>query len=298
MSEISLDTIEKGKYVKPWITLVYGPEKIGKTTFAADSESPIFLDTQDGSFNHAVDRWAVKSWEDILEAVKVLTEKDHAYKTLVIDTISDVEAFLWNHICRKERKKSIEKCCGGYSRGYNVAVELWRVLLNDIKIMQREKEINVLLIGHKGINKYSNPSGPDYDKYDIKLHKKASELFRELSDNLLFADFKVFVQKDEKEKAKAFGGEERILYTVGKAAFNAGNRHNLPPEMPMSWDAFIAAMKPKTKEELREEIKAKAELIDEEKVHMWVGTNIDTADHALLTRVNNKLAAKLSEGDE
>lgn len=42
--------ITRGLIVKPQKVVVYGPEGIGKTTFAADFPDPLFIDTE-GSTN-------------------------------------------------------------------------------------------------------------------------------------------------------------------------------------------------------------------------------------------------------
>ncbi len=293
---ISLDTIKSGKYVKPWITLIFGPEKIGKTTFASDAPSPIFLDTQEGSFHREVDRWDVKSWQDILDTVEVLATQEHSYKTLVIDTVDDAESFLWRHICERDGKAGIEDY--GYGKGYVAALDEWRLFLHSIQGLQKLTGMNVLVMGHVVVKLFKNPAGEDFDRYQLKMHQRATDLFKEHSDCVLFANHKTYTVKDEMtKKHKGFGDDSRYLYSARTASYDAGNRYTIPSEMPLSYASFAAAMTPKTTAEIMEEIQEKSVLIDDKQVHEWISKTAEGADRAMLMRINNRLTAKLSEGE-
>lgn len=65
------------------------------------------------------------------------------------------------------------------------------------------------------------------------------------ADMVLFANFKTSVTKTDvgmKKVARGVGSGTRTLYTEERPAFLAKNRHNLPPELPLSWDALSAAV--------------------------------------------------------
>ena len=47
--------ITKGKIKKPYKVVVYGPEGIGKSTFASHFPDPLFIDTE-GSLDHWISR--------------------------------------------------------------------------------------------------------------------------------------------------------------------------------------------------------------------------------------------------
>ena len=87
-----LDNVSKGKIKKPILAVVYGPDGVGKSTFAASAPHPIFLGTEDGTSHLDVTRFPTpQNFEDVFRAIKELSESKHDYKTLVIDTLDWLE---------------------------------------------------------------------------------------------------------------------------------------------------------------------------------------------------------------
>lgn len=77
--------------------LLYGEEKIGKTTFAAQFPSAIFLMCEPGSKALSIYSRPVNSWQDMKAYLKLL-EKDKKFRTIVIDTV-DVAYLLCEKYC-------------------------------------------------------------------------------------------------------------------------------------------------------------------------------------------------------
>src|SRR3712207_5274916 len=87
-SRMTLSSLVRGKRPQPIRCVLYGVEGIGKSTFGANAPSPIFLGPEDGTSQLDVTRFpAPEQWQEILDAVRVLTVEDHPYKTLVVDTL-------------------------------------------------------------------------------------------------------------------------------------------------------------------------------------------------------------------
>jgi len=63
---------------------------------------------------------------------------------------------------------------------------------------------------------------------------------------VLFANFKVNTTKTDagfnKKVTRGVGSGQRVIYTEERAAFLAKNRHRLPPELPLDWNALAGAM--------------------------------------------------------
>ncbi len=66
-------------------------------------------------------------------------------------------------------------------------------------------------------------------------------LIRDLSDNVLFATYKVFTN-EEKGRTRAYGDGQRVIFTQWRPCADAKNRLDLPFELPLSYDAFIDAI--------------------------------------------------------
>lgn len=73
--------------------LLYGESGAGKTVHASTWPNPIFLDIDDGmgSINHPVDRIWIQDWETLLDAYYYLRDQDHNYRTIVIDTVNEMQ---------------------------------------------------------------------------------------------------------------------------------------------------------------------------------------------------------------
>ncbi|NYZ70421.1 AAA family ATPase [Endozoicomonas sp. SM1973] len=81
---ISLQSISKTKGMQAPRILIYGTHGIGKTTFAANAPNPIFLFTEDGAGQLALDSFPLlKTYEDVISALNALINEEHDFKTVV-----------------------------------------------------------------------------------------------------------------------------------------------------------------------------------------------------------------------
>ena len=226
--------------------VIYGPEGIGKSTFASQFPDPVFIDTEGSTNSMDVARLPKPtSWQMILDEIEYVRTHKEACKTLVIDTIDWAESMCIRHICDKHRKSGIEDF--GYGNGYVYVKEEMGRFLNKLSDLV-EIGVNVVLTAHAQIRKFEQPDEMGaYDRWELKLGKKTasqtSPLIKEWADMLLFANYKVFsVAVDDKgQKRKAQGGE-RVMYTSHHACWDAKNRYGLPDEMPFSYSAIAPIM--------------------------------------------------------
>jgi hypothetical protein len=150
----SLAQVKKTRRDTPPRTLVYGPHKIGKSTFASCAPKPIFLITEDGQ--DAIDAEAFplcKSWDDLLEQVGALYQEKHGYQTVVLDSGDWAERLLHKHICAKEDVNSIEKVGKGFGKGYVRAAELFTELLDGLNALRTERGMGVVILCHTKIKR-------------------------------------------------------------------------------------------------------------------------------------------------
>lgn len=230
--------IIRGKIPCAKKVVIYGPEGIGKSTFASQFPDPVFIDTEGSTNSMDVARLPkASSWQMILQQVDYVRTHPEVCKTLVIDTIDWAEAMCVQHICDKHRKNGIEDF--GYGNGYvYVKEELGRFLNKLSEVV--EANINVVLTAHAQIRKFEQPDELGaYDRWELKLGKKTSSqtspLIKEWADMLLFANYKTFsVAVDDKGKKRKAKGGERVMYTSHHACWDAKNRYGLPEEVPFS----------------------------------------------------------------
>ena len=94
----NLDSISKGKAVRAPRIVLLGVEKIGKSTFASQSDDAIFIPIkgEEGADDLDVAKFpTAKAHADVLQAIGTLYSEDHDYKTVVLDSASTLEPLIW-----------------------------------------------------------------------------------------------------------------------------------------------------------------------------------------------------------
>lgn len=236
-----IEQIMKGLQPGPRRLLLYGTQGIGKSTFVASSESPIFIQTEDGLGEIGCDKFPVaETFEQVMTALTELYTQSHRYRTVAIDSLDWLERLIWNEVCRKRNVTNIEDI--GYAKGYTFALNYWREFLEGLTALRRDKGMTIVLIAHAKIEKFENPETESYDRYVPRLHKLVSAMIQEWCDEVLFATYKVHTKQTEegfgRKGTRGIGTGERILRTSERPAHMAKNRLNLPDEIPLDWNAY------------------------------------------------------------
>lgn len=228
---------------KPLKIVLYAAPGLGKSTFASQAPSPVFLCGEDGAGFLDVKAFPrPQSWRDVVEAVQVLQETEHAFKTLVIDTLDGLEPLLWEHLCKVNNKRNIEEF--GFGKGYVLAADEWARLLVKLETLQSAKGMHVILIAHAVAKEFKDPTQEaSWKHWDLCLHTKATEKIGAWVDAILFGTHEAIARK-EGLRVRGISTGERLLHTEWTAAYSAKNRYGLPPTMPLSWEAFWSAAQP------------------------------------------------------
>lgn len=242
---ISLASLNRLAAPKPPRIVLYGPHGVGKTTFGASAPKPVLIQTEDGLGSIDIEHFPLaKSYGEVMEAFAALYTEDHDFETLIVDSLDWLEPLIWAEVCNRNKWSTIEDA--GYGKGYLAAVDVWREYLDAVNGLRDDKGMAVIQIAHTEIRRFDSPETEPYDRYGIKLHKRASELVQEHADMVLFANWKVSVAKTDtgfnKKVARGVGAGARVLYTEERPAYLAKNRHRLPPELPLEWSSLTEAM--------------------------------------------------------
>lgn len=226
--------ITRGKIQKAKKVVIYGPEGIGKSTFASRFPDPVFIDTEGSTNDMDVARLPrPTSWNMLFDEIDYVRNNPGICKTLVIDTIDWAELLCVEHICAVHNKKGIEDF--GYGNGYVYTKEEFGRFLNRLSDLI-EVNVNVVLTAHAQLRKFEQPDEMGaYDRWELKLGKKTqsqtSPLVKEWADMLLFANYKTYsVSVDEKGKKHKAQGGKRVMYTQHHPCWDAKNRFGLPEE--------------------------------------------------------------------
>lgn len=239
---------------------LYANEKWGKTSFAAQVPDIVFLKTRGedgldklmsegilGEVNHLPG--TINDWLTLKNALRELFLYDHPYRAVCIDTIGGAERLCFEHVCR-EQYSNDWTAFANYGKGVDTSRKEWIELLEILERCRIDRNMGVLLLAHARVKRFNNPTGSDFDRYIPDMQEGIWGLTHKWADMILFGAFDLHVSKDRNSnKVKAAGGQQRILYTERTAAFDAGNRHNLPPEINLadsateSWKIFTETLK-------------------------------------------------------
>ena len=241
-----ISSITKGREAQPPRIMIYGSEGVGKSTFAALAPNPVFVQTEDGLSEIDCSKFPLaKSFDDVVLQLQAVRDEQHDYGTVVIDSLDWLERLVWDRVCADYGVKSIEKADGGYGKGYVHALTYWRQIVSLLNDIRARKGMAVILIAHAAVERFEDPEHAAYDRYTPRLHKKACSLVCEWVDAVLFASRRMRVDSTTGKAAPVGAdGGERILRTNGSPACIAKNRFGLPTELPLSWSAFVEALKP------------------------------------------------------
>ena len=241
-----ISSITKGREAQPPRIMIYGSEGVGKSTFAALAPNPVFVQTEDGLSEIDCSKFPLaKSFDDVVLQLQAVRDEQHDYGTVVIDSLDWLERLVWDRVCADYGVKSIEKADGGYGKGYVHALTYWRQIVSLLNDIRARKGMAVIRSAHAAVERFEDPEHAAYDRYTPRLHKKACSLVCEWVDAVLFASRRMRVDSTTGKAAPVGAdGGERILRTNGSPACIAKNRFGLPTELPLSWSAFVEALKP------------------------------------------------------
>lgn len=257
--------IIRGKQPGAKKVVVYGPEGIGKSTFASMFPDPVFIDTEGSTKDMDVARTETPtSWTMLMQQIQYIKTYPDTCRTLVVDTLDWAEQMCVEHVCAQYGKKGIEDF--GYGNGYTYTREEFGRFLNRLSEVI-DAGVHVVLTAHAQIKRFDQPDEMgSYDRWELKLGKKTtsqtSPLVKEWADMLLFANYKTHsVAVDDKgQKRKAQGGR-RVMYTSHHPCWDAKNRYGLPEEMDFDYAgiAHIIEAGAEQKQAQTERISAKPE---------------------------------------
>jgi hypothetical protein len=248
---IDLKSLSKPMGQRPVIMTLFGEGGMGKTTLAAMMPKPVFIRTEDGTASLAGNEGvalfplATKS-QDVFDAIEALASQPHDYKTLVLDSITQLATLIESEIVAADPKaKSINQAGGGYGAGYNTAAEKHRQVREWAGALAYERGMNVIFIGHADTETLDLPDFDPFARYTVRMHKKSLPHYTDNVDLVGLIRLKTYVRGDgDKKRAISTGDREIICFP--QASSVTKNRFNITQPLPFTFEsgnpfeAFVA----------------------------------------------------------
>lgn len=209
-----------------FLTMVYGAPKVGKSTFCAGLDKPLFLDTENGLKSLTTYRVNIGTWEDFQAVCKELMDQRGKlpYKTLVIDTIDNLFGYCRDYVRKKlhiQHESDVS-----YGKGWDAVKSEFAPAMNFLKSLG----MGVIYVSHAKSEKIEARTG-SYDRWSPSLAKQACDVLIPALDYILFAEI---VATDK--------GDARVIHTKPCQYWVAGDKTGaMPPDIPFEPQAFMAA---------------------------------------------------------
>jgi hypothetical protein len=242
--------ITRGKATPPLRLVVYGPSGVGKSSFACGVSHPdteaaegvLALDYEGGL--DAIGPARVegpRSWDGSLTLLREACSGPGDHTTVVVDTIDALANLAAAKICEKGVKgKTVTSLAEfGYGDGFEILATYWRELLFLLE-SARSAGRTVILVAHVRREKVDDPQVGAYSKWVAALadgkDKNCWSATHRWADDVLFANYETAVAE-----RRAMHTGQRWLYTIAGTGYDAKNRGQLPPQLPLTWSAYTAA---------------------------------------------------------
>ncbi len=230
--------------LRDYTLLVYGREKIGKTTFFSTFPDCLFFCTEPGSkglhiFDFNSDHGGCKNWDIVRKGVQLLEKHPTRFKNVCFDTVDRAYDMCLDWICKK---RGIEYP-GQDEYGREDFGKSWRAVKQEfIDIIHRILQLGMGLCftSHAVESQVESRSGNKYTRIHPSMSNQGRKVIEALVDLFFYADY----------MRSPDGGTQRVLVTEGDEVIWAGQREvgvPLPRLIPLTakggYDILAAAFK-------------------------------------------------------
>jgi len=229
------------------IATITGDAGTGKTSLAATFPKPVFIRVEDGlqAIPEATRPDAlpvVTKVEQLWEQLTALIKEKHDYKTVVIDSVTQLETLFSEYVIETDPKKpkSLAQANGGYGAGFGAVSAMHGRVRKAAKALNEMRGLNVVFIAHSDVTTIELPDEDPYSRYELRLHKKSVPHYVDNVDLVAYLKLETFTTGDgDRKKAMSTGNRVAICYTA--AAQVSKNRFGIsePIDVELGKNPFV-----------------------------------------------------------
>jgi len=220
---------------EPMIATILGGPGTGKTSLASTFPKPLFLRTQGEAIPrdaaNSPDSIEVASVADLFDIMIGLVKEDHGYQTIVIDSVTGLEAlFIADVLASDPKAKGINQALGGYGAGPNAVAAQHARVRRAAEVIRDRKGCHVIFIAHADIGRIDPPDSEGYNQYTLRLSGKSMAPYVDSVDLVGFLKQETILKGDEGAK-KAITTGDRVLVTYLQPASVSKNRYGITEDI-------------------------------------------------------------------
>jgi hypothetical protein len=209
--------------------LVYGPPKIGKTTFCSCADGALFFATEPGLNSLEAYQVPIPTWEDFLISGAELSAGNHQFKTLIVDTIDNAFRLCTEHFLK--RLGIAHESDLGYGKAYSIINTEFARVLTKLAFLP----VGLFLVSHIKVLELDGRTGK-YTRIVPNLPDKVRQSVLGMADMILYCDIEMDTGADGKP------GFRRVIRTKPSPFYEAGDRTGrLPETIDLNYAAFSDA---------------------------------------------------------
>ena len=215
-----------------YITLIYGPPKIGKSTFGARMPKPLLLAFERG-YNAipGVIAQDITSWGEMKQVMRELKkpEVQENFKSIVVDTIDIAAEFAQKYVCNQLGIENIGD--GGWTTN---GWAKYKKEFEDVFRTLAQLGFAIVFISHDKEKTIKPQNGTEYQQIGSSMQSSALSIIENMADIIGYAHPKV----------NPDGTTQRVLTLRSlDNSIRCGCRFRyIEPEIPFSYEALTKAL--------------------------------------------------------
>jgi len=215
---ISLKSLESPRKRPLFFTIVAEGGR-GKTSLGALFPNPVFIRTEDGTRSIECREDVAlfplsKTSADVIEAINVLINETHPFKTLVLDTVTQLNVMLECEVVESDPKaKSINTALGGYGAGHGAVAQAHKTIRDKCAELADKKGMHIVFLAHADIDTIDLPDQEQFMRYSIRMNKKSVSHYSDNVDVVAFIKQSVYTRGAVDEKTKKATTDGKFLIT-------------------------------------------------------------------------------------
>jgi len=224
---------------RPAIITILGDAGMGKTTLAATFPKPVVIRAEDGvqgvPSNMTPDSLPpLNSVDDLWEQLTALCREEHGYKTVVIDSVTQLEQMFIQHVVDNDPKKprSINQALGGYGAGVQAVAAMHQRVRKAAGALV-DAGIHVVFVAHADTTTVEPPDGDPYTRYDLRLGKRSVAPYTDNVDAVAYLRLQTYTHGEEGQRKKAISDGTRVLVTYATPSNISKNRYGISGDLPV-----------------------------------------------------------------